>query len=136
MKLINPATEEVILELDEDTEDSLNKKFQRLKAAQPAWADLSLTRRVEIIRVYAALLKEKIEGLSKVLTDEVGKPLQQSRNEVNGAFSRIQWLADHTVKYSQQDRQHDRSRRAEWMPHGSLLAKWGAVIGPLLGGTA
>ena len=99
MKIINPATEEVIRELDEDTPENLDKKFHRLQDAQPVWGNLSLVRRVEIIRRFAALLAENIEDLATVLTTEVGKPLQQSRNELNGACSRIQWLADHSSKY-------------------------------------
>src|SRR5205814_5634371 len=38
-------------------------------------------------------------SLSCVLTSEVGKPLQQSRNEIKGAQSRIQWLTDNAEKY-------------------------------------
>ena len=34
-----------------------------------------------------------------MLTSEVGKPLQQSRNEINGARTRIKWLTDNAVRY-------------------------------------
>jgi acyl-CoA reductase-like NAD-dependent aldehyde dehydrogenase len=34
-----------------------------------------------------------------VLTQEVGKPLQQSRNEINGAIVRISWLTENAEKY-------------------------------------
>lgn len=33
------------------------------------------------------------------MTSEVGKPLQQSRNEINGATKRIKWLAENAEKY-------------------------------------
>ncbi len=39
------------------------------------------------------------EELASVLTSEVGKPLQQSRNEINGARARIKWMLDHAEKY-------------------------------------
>jgi acyl-CoA reductase-like NAD-dependent aldehyde dehydrogenase len=45
------------------------------------------------------LLLEQIESLAAVLTSEVGKPLQQSRNEINGACKRIQWLTQNATKY-------------------------------------
>ncbi|NOT76227.1 MAG: aldehyde dehydrogenase family protein [Cyclobacteriaceae bacterium] len=99
MKIINPATEEIIQDVKEDTRETLDKKLQHLKAAQPSWARKSLNERIEVIRKFEKLLEQDIEKLAGILTSEVGKPLQQSRNEVNGARSRIQWLADHALQY-------------------------------------
>ena len=45
------------------------------------------------------MLEENIEQLASILTSEVGKPLQQSRNEVKGAMARIKWLTDNAEKY-------------------------------------
>lgn len=99
MQVINPATEEVITELKEDSPETLSAKLQRLRGAQPKWSQYSLAQRVSIARKFSGLLSEKIETLSKVLTDEVGKPLQQSRNEINGARTRIEWLTENAEKY-------------------------------------
>src|SRR5690606_17834754 len=99
MKIINPATEETIKELAEDNEASLQQKVAALRQAQPGWYKKPLGERVEIIRKFSSLLKTNIETLAAVLTSEVGKPLQQSRNEVNGAMARIKWLTDNAEKY-------------------------------------
>lgn len=99
MKIINPATEEVIRELQEDTRESVQQKFNTLRSAQPAWKDVTLSERVSIIKRYSDLLEKNIEHLAAVLTSEVGKPLQQSGNEVNGARTRIKWLVDNAEKY-------------------------------------
>jgi len=99
MQIINPATEEVIRELEEDTQESLEKKIHALRAAQHAWRSVPLAKRIHVIRAYSSLLEKNIEHLASVLTSEMGKPLQQSRNEINGARSRIQWLADNAEKY-------------------------------------
>jgi len=99
MKIINPATEELIIEMQEDNRESVNQKFQQLQAAQPAWQQVSLAERVTVLKRFAELLEKNIEQLSSVLTSEVGKPLQQSRNEINGGRARIKWLADNTEKY-------------------------------------
>ena len=40
-----------------------------------------------------------MEQLAATLTSEVGKPLQQSRNEINGAIARINWLTANAEKY-------------------------------------
>jgi acyl-CoA reductase-like NAD-dependent aldehyde dehydrogenase len=99
MQIINPATEEVIRELPETSHQELSIKFDQLKSAQPGWALLSIAERVEILRKFSSLLEENKEALASVLTSEVGKPLQQSRNEVNGARTRIKWLTDSATKY-------------------------------------
>ncbi len=99
MQIINPATEEAIKELKEDNEQSVNKKFNELKSAQLDWQEVLLSERVNILKRFSDLLKKNIEPLALVLTSEVGKPLQQSRNEINGACARIQWLTDNASKY-------------------------------------
>ena len=99
MKIINPATEEIIKEMEEDNGKSIEKKFQLLSEAQPDWSSRSLAERVKIIQQFSSLLEENIEALAAILTSEVGKPLQQSRNEVNGAKTRIAWLTENAEKY-------------------------------------
>jgi len=99
LEIINPATENIITTLTQDDASSLSNKMQLLKAGQHDWKNITLTDRINIIKKFAELLLEEIEILAATLTDEVGKPLQQSRNEVNGARSRIQWLTDHAEQY-------------------------------------
>ena len=99
MQIINPATEEIIREIEADTKESVEKKFQLLQAAQPVWQRIPLTNRIEILKKFSSLLKKNIESLALTLTSEVGKPLQQSRNEINGAVSRINWLTANAEKY-------------------------------------
>jgi len=99
LPIINPATEDVIAELNEDTKQSLQNKFELLKAAQRSWQQKPLPERIAIIEKFSALLEENIEKLASVLTSEVGKPLQQSRNEINGGRARIKWLTENSDKY-------------------------------------
>ncbi len=99
MKIINPATEQIIREIKEDTRESVEKKFHLLQSAQPGWNKIDLEKRIKIIQRFSMLLRENIEPLALVLTQEVGKPLQQSRNEINGAIARIKWLTENAGKY-------------------------------------
>src|SRR5579864_2937088 len=99
MQIINPATEEVISEITEDSRETLFTKFQLLKNAGFKWSELAINKRVQILQNFSALLETHIENLSAILTSEIGKPLQQSRNEINGARTRIQWLTENAEKY-------------------------------------
>lgn len=99
MKIINPSTEEVIREFEEDNKESVTQKFQSLQAAQPAWSHKALAERIGILQQFSILLGENMKHIATVLTQEVGKPLQQSRNEINSAIGRIRWLTGNAEKY-------------------------------------
>jgi acyl-CoA reductase-like NAD-dependent aldehyde dehydrogenase len=99
MKIVNPATEEIIQDIAVDSESVLLSKLQVLQQAQLEWAKTDIESRVKIIHRFIELLKENIEALALILTSEMGKPLQQSRNEINGASGKAAWLADNAVKY-------------------------------------
>lgn len=99
MQIINPATEEIITSLAEDNSSTLQLKFDALKESQPLWANKTLQERILVITKFSDLLEAEIEKLASVLTSEVGKPLQQSRNEINGARARIKWMLANAEKY-------------------------------------
>ncbi len=99
LTITNPANEEIIATLNEDTKESLQQKLQYLKATQPAWAGVPLEERVRVLEDFSDLLEEYKNHLAEILTSEVGKPLQQSKNEINGARARIQWLTGHAGSY-------------------------------------
>lgn len=88
MKIINPATEEVIQDVLEDSKQSVEMKFELLRQAQTSWGQVELGERIKVLQSFSDLLQKNIEHLAFVLTSEVGKPLQQSRNEVNGEIGR------------------------------------------------
>jgi acyl-CoA reductase-like NAD-dependent aldehyde dehydrogenase len=76
MQIINPATEEIISEIREDTRETLDTKFGVLKNAQASWENTPLAKRVEVLKRFSNLLEKNIEQLASTLTSEVGKPLQ------------------------------------------------------------
>lgn len=99
LRIINPATEELIKEIPEDTRETLDGKLAKLRSAQKGWMSNSLENRISVIQKFSSLLEADTELLSQLLTSEVGKPLQQSRNEIAGARQRIQWMTDNAVRY-------------------------------------
>jgi acyl-CoA reductase-like NAD-dependent aldehyde dehydrogenase len=103
MTIINPATEEIIQEVGEDTEASVRQKFQLLKEAQPAWAALPVEERIACIARFYELLDTEKKDLAVTLTAETGKPLSQSYNELNGARSRIRYFLAHSARYLREE---------------------------------
>lgn len=109
MQVINPATEEVIAELSEDTSGTLENKLKLLRTGQPSWSRVSLPDRIAILKTFSNLLTQNIESLASTLTSESGKPLKQAQNEINGAATRISWMTGHAEKFLSDEvmNQHD-----------------------------
>jgi acyl-CoA reductase-like NAD-dependent aldehyde dehydrogenase len=99
MNIVNPANGAMIAAVQQDDQTSLDSKYSTLKEGQKQWSAVPLQKRIETLQAYSKLLAAHIETLAKTLTDEVGKPLQQSRNEINGSISRIEWLTNNAEKY-------------------------------------
>lgn len=99
MNIYNPANNELITQLETDTSATISEKINRLRQGQKQWAARPLSERVSILQKFATALKKNLDHAAAVLTEEVGKPLQQSRNEINGAQGRIEWLTTNAEKY-------------------------------------
>ncbi len=92
MKILNPATGAVIADIPEDGAFAVRKKYERARAAQPAWAATPIKKRVAAIRAFRAHIVAKHDALARTLTQEVGKPIRQSKNELNGLLKRIDFF--------------------------------------------
>jgi len=99
MNVINPSTNEIITHVETDTVESIVNKLVELRTGQKVWASLLLTERIAIIQKFANLLQTNLQSCAEILSSEVGKPVQQAINEVNGACARIEWLTNNAVKY-------------------------------------
>jgi acyl-CoA reductase-like NAD-dependent aldehyde dehydrogenase len=99
MNIINPATNELIAQIEADSAQSISEKFHKLKKGQKAWNNTPLSDRIAFVSRYAELVKEHLEDLAASLTAEMGKPIRQSRNEINGAEGRIRFFLNNAEKY-------------------------------------
>ncbi len=97
MKILNPATEELIREVPEDTESSVSAKWKAAKTAQSSWAAFPIEHRISCLARFHDLIDENRESLARDLTQEVGKPIQESLNELNGARSRIRFFLEQSA---------------------------------------
>ncbi len=92
LSISNPATGTLIAELPADDAASVATKVGRARAAQPAWAARPLAERKAAIVRFRAQVVAELETLAATLTAEVGKPIAQSRNELNGFLARIDFF--------------------------------------------
>src|SRR5579859_1169195 len=94
MKILNPATGDVLAEIPETTPAAMREKLDRARGDQAAWAETPVPDRLEILRRFRGLLVDRKEKLAQTLTSEVGKPITQSRNEIEGTLSRIDFFLE------------------------------------------
>ncbi len=129
LRIINPATEELVRELEEDTPATLTQKLAAAEAALPAWQRLPLATRLQMIRRFKELLAERKAKLAELLTSEVGKPIKQSHNELNAMAGRIDFFLSHTEKQLEDEVVHKEGgmeERLRWEPLGVIanISAW------------
>ncbi|HJS69405.1 MAG TPA: aldehyde dehydrogenase family protein [Gaiellaceae bacterium] len=80
--VLNPATEEPILELPEPGVEETDAAVARAKAAFPAWRAVAPSDRARLLRRLATLVEEHGEELARLESQNVGKPIAGARGEV------------------------------------------------------
>ena len=80
--VVNPATEETIATLPSAGVEETDAAVARAKAAFPAWRAVAPADRGRLLRRLATLVEEHHEELSRIESDNVGKPINGARGEV------------------------------------------------------
>ncbi len=75
---VNPATGEVLGELECASPSDVELAVTRARAAQPAWVALGLKRRIEILREFQAGLHASKSKVAAAISCEAGKPLAEA----------------------------------------------------------
>jgi len=104
MEVYNPATDRHLIGIEEDTLETILSKFEKAKKAQKDWAKTPLKKRIAAIEKFKALVIEEKDNLARVLTNEVGKPITQSQNELNGLITRIEYFLKETPKVLKEEK--------------------------------
>jgi succinate-semialdehyde dehydrogenase/glutarate-semialdehyde dehydrogenase len=79
---LNPATGKLLKKFDELTEAQLEAKLAKANECFAKWKNTSYAERAKIIAKAGMLLQERIEDLSKTMTLEMGKRIDEARGEV------------------------------------------------------
>jgi betaine-aldehyde dehydrogenase len=82
LEVVNPATAKPIAQLDRAGVEETDRAVAAARAAYPAWRAVKPADRARLLRRVAALVEEHIDGLARLETSNVGKPLGDSRWEM------------------------------------------------------
>ena len=92
---LNPATGEILRELECAGEGEVETAVTRARGAQVAWAELGLRRRIAVLREFQARLYTRKSEIAAAITREVGKPFVEALvTEVLVVLDAAQFLID------------------------------------------
>jgi acyl-CoA reductase-like NAD-dependent aldehyde dehydrogenase len=111
---LNPATGEVLRELECAGESEVRAAVERAHAAQGAWARIGVRERIAVVREFQRRLQQKKSEIAEAITREAGKPFAEAlTTEVLVVLDGSRFLIENAY----------RLLRDEPLPHGNLAAK-------------
>jgi acyl-CoA reductase-like NAD-dependent aldehyde dehydrogenase len=99
LRLLNPATEQPVAELETAGVAETDRAVAAAKAAFPAWRAVAPSDRARLLRRLAALVEDHREELALLETRNVGKPIADSRGEVGMVAEVFQFYAGAVDKH-------------------------------------
>ena len=82
VRVLEPATEEVMAELPKAGPEEADAAIARAKGAFPAWRAVAPAVRADLLRKVSAAVRERLDDLARLEARNVGKPISDARAEV------------------------------------------------------
>jgi len=94
LDVVNPATGEKIGTVARASVKDLEQAVQAAQAGFAKWRKVPANERAALMRKAAAIVRERVDAIARLMTQEQGKPLAEARIEVASAADIIEWFAD------------------------------------------
>ena len=89
LQSLNPVTQAVIWQGQGADASQVDAAVQAARQTFPAWAQLSLEARIDVLEKFAEQLKKHAEALAQCIGEETGKPLWESATEVTSMINKV-----------------------------------------------
>lgn len=99
LKSINPATDEVLGEVEISSDEEILDAVREAKLAARDWKDLGLEQRLEHLRKLVVIFKSNKDELATLATKEMGMPITQTREDIDFSLNYFNWYLDHANEY-------------------------------------
>ena len=96
----NPWSGETLAQVANLGAGETQRAIQAAQKAQPGWAALSGKDRSRLLRAWHDAMLAHIDDLAIIMTSEQGKPLSESRGEIQYAASFVEWFAEEVKRVS------------------------------------
>jgi succinate-semialdehyde dehydrogenase/glutarate-semialdehyde dehydrogenase len=94
LAVLNPATGQEIGRVAHAGQADLDRALLAADRGFATWRIMSAYDRSKIMRTAAALMRERVESIATMMSQEQGKPLAESRIETLSAADIIEWFAE------------------------------------------
>jgi succinate-semialdehyde dehydrogenase/glutarate-semialdehyde dehydrogenase len=94
LKVHDPATGGVLASVPRMGATETDKAIAAAKAAFPEWSGRTAAERATVLQAWAASIRTHAEELAQLMTLEQGKPIGESRGEIEYAASFFSWFAE------------------------------------------
>ena len=98
LAVVDPATEEVLAEVADGTEQDGLAAVTAAYEALPKWAATPPRQRAECLRRAFELMTSRAEAFARLMTAENGKSLRDARAEVTYAAEFFRWYSEEAVR--------------------------------------
>jgi len=92
--VINPATEKPLGRLPHASAHDLDRALEAARKGFEVWRATSAYDRAKVLRKAANLVRERAEAIARIMTQEQGKILAESRAEVLVTADIVEWFAE------------------------------------------
>jgi succinate-semialdehyde dehydrogenase/glutarate-semialdehyde dehydrogenase len=92
---VDPSTGDPLQTYDETAPDALDRLLGRAHDAAASWRATPVAERAHALRRLAGALRDRSDELAMMATREMGKPLGDSRAEVEKCAWTCEWFAEH-----------------------------------------
>ena len=99
LQTVNPATGEPGKSYQPHSLDDAHAAAARAHAAFQEWRRRSFADRAAVIRKAAQILRGRKDEFARLMTDEMGKTLDDGRAEIEKCAANCDWFADHAHEY-------------------------------------
>ncbi len=99
MRAINPKNNRLIKEYPEHTEEDVKKIIALVQNAQEKWRKVPFAERALRMHRAAEILRSRKEEFARLISDEMGKIIRESRAEVEKCAWVCDYYADHAQEF-------------------------------------
>ena len=99
LQVVNPATGEPGRTYEQHTIEQAREAAARARNAYLEWRRRPFPERSEIVRRAGSILRRRKDELAAVMTEEMGKTLDEGRAEIEKCAFNCDWFADNAVDY-------------------------------------
>lgn len=120
----NPTTGDVFARYPFASSAEVDSALASTDAAFQYWRTVALAERVQLLRNIAGALRTEAQALADMMTQEMGKPVDQGLAEVEKSARLCEWYAEHGPQFLQREPTLVEGNKAfvDYLPLGPILS--------------